>query len=380
MTVGSYPGRTDCTHRVARAAIQLPAKTTPSGPGAKRVQAGRHRDEFPRGQGPWPKAGPPYPKRRAQTPKVLARENTFGFSAISSREPDFRVPYSICQHALTPENADWPAVDTEIATLAEQRIHYVEKLVELAGVDSNNKPQVAEAHQFLAEAVVAIDLSDAYHQNISYLHEAGAKEGGVPSLMRSISDHTFRDNRSGIGQMMATMLDSKHQEQAEHAYQVLHNMQEQMVAIAYAYHQTGDRLDWSAQPADAVKLREFRQMLEYDLTDPKIVQTLDDFRSRIPEATEPLNSADHLRELLKERSHRILDSLQNAVTVRAEATEKAIEQYGAHHIAYELGEVSQINQLVQGNHIEQCVTTAQQDANWRPFLTGQTNFHRCKNG
>ena len=108
MAVGSYPGRTDCTHRVARAAIRLPAKTTPSRLGAKRVQAGRHRDEFPRGQGPWPKAGPPYPKRRAQTPKVLdkvldkvlAQENTFGFSAISSREPDFRVPYSICQHAL----------------------------------------------------------------------------------------------------------------------------------------------------------------------------------------------------------------------------------------------------------------------------------------
>ena len=41
------------------------ATTTPSRLGAKRVQAGRHRDEFPRGQGPWPKAGPPYPKRRA---------------------------------------------------------------------------------------------------------------------------------------------------------------------------------------------------------------------------------------------------------------------------------------------------------------------------
>ena len=44
----------------------------------------------------------------AQTPKVLdkvlARESTFGFSAISSREPDFRVPYSICQHALAKRN------------------------------------------------------------------------------------------------------------------------------------------------------------------------------------------------------------------------------------------------------------------------------------
>ena len=116
-------------------------------------------------------------------------------------------------------------------------------------------------------------------------------------------------------------------------------------------------------------------MLEYDLTDPKIIQTLEDYRSRIPATDEPLNPADHLRELLKERSHRILDGLQNVVTVRAEATKKAIEQYGAHHIAYYLGEVSQINQLVQGNRIEQCVATAQQDANWRPFLNGKTNFH-----
>ena len=30
----------------------------------------------------------------------VSSENTFGFSAISSREPDFRVPHSICQHAL----------------------------------------------------------------------------------------------------------------------------------------------------------------------------------------------------------------------------------------------------------------------------------------
>ena len=147
------------------------------------------------------------------------------------------------QETLAPENADWPAVGAELATLAEQRIHYVEKLVELAGVDPDNERQVAEARQFLAEAVVATDLSEAYHQNISYLHEVGAKEGSIPSLMRSISDHTFRDNRSGIGQMMAKMLDSKHQEQTEHAYRVLHNMQEQMVAIAYAYDQTGDRLD-----------------------------------------------------------------------------------------------------------------------------------------
>ena len=48
------------TAPMARAAIQPRAKTTPSRPGAKRVQAGRHRDEFPREQGPWPKAGPPY--------------------------------------------------------------------------------------------------------------------------------------------------------------------------------------------------------------------------------------------------------------------------------------------------------------------------------
>ncbi len=61
MAVRLYPGRTDRTHRVARAAIRLRATTTASGFGAKRVQAGRHRDEFPREQGPWPKAGPPYP-------------------------------------------------------------------------------------------------------------------------------------------------------------------------------------------------------------------------------------------------------------------------------------------------------------------------------
>ncbi len=33
---------------------------TKAGPGAKRVQARRHRDELPREQGPWLKAGPPY--------------------------------------------------------------------------------------------------------------------------------------------------------------------------------------------------------------------------------------------------------------------------------------------------------------------------------
>ena len=65
---GFYTGRTDRTHRVAKAAIQLRAKTTPFGLGSKRVQAGRDRDEFPREQSPWPKAGPPYPKRR---PKAL---------------------------------------------------------------------------------------------------------------------------------------------------------------------------------------------------------------------------------------------------------------------------------------------------------------------
>ena len=60
MAVRLYTGRTDRTHRVARAAIRLRATTTAFRLGAKRVQAGRHRDEFPREQGPWPKAGPPY--------------------------------------------------------------------------------------------------------------------------------------------------------------------------------------------------------------------------------------------------------------------------------------------------------------------------------
>ena len=82
MAVRLYTGRTDRTHRVARAAIRLRATTTASRLGAKRVQAGRHRDEFPREQGPWPKAGHAVFKRRAKAPKVLrivlVTEHTLG--------------------------------------------------------------------------------------------------------------------------------------------------------------------------------------------------------------------------------------------------------------------------------------------------------------
>ena len=43
-------------------------------------------------------------KRRSQTPKVLNKvlvtEHTLGHFQRSSREPDFRVPCSICQHAV----------------------------------------------------------------------------------------------------------------------------------------------------------------------------------------------------------------------------------------------------------------------------------------
>ena len=72
--------------------------------GAKRVQAGRHRDEFPREQGPWPKAGSPYPKRQSKAPKglqiMLATEHSHGVTASIRSQPRFRVPCSICQHAV----------------------------------------------------------------------------------------------------------------------------------------------------------------------------------------------------------------------------------------------------------------------------------------
>ena len=50
--------RTGRTHGVATAAVRLRASTTQSWPGAKLVQAERHRGEFSREQGPWPGAGP----------------------------------------------------------------------------------------------------------------------------------------------------------------------------------------------------------------------------------------------------------------------------------------------------------------------------------
>ena len=70
MVVRSYIGRTDRTNRVARAVIRLRATTTPFRLGAKRVEAGRHRDEFPQEQGTRPKARPPYSNRRPKTPKL----------------------------------------------------------------------------------------------------------------------------------------------------------------------------------------------------------------------------------------------------------------------------------------------------------------------
>ena len=70
MAVRSYIGRTDRTNRVARAVIRLRATTTPFRLGAKRVEAGRHRDEFPQEQGTRPKARPPYSNRRPKTPKL----------------------------------------------------------------------------------------------------------------------------------------------------------------------------------------------------------------------------------------------------------------------------------------------------------------------
>ncbi len=90
MAVRFYTGHTDRTNRVARAAIQFQPSTTIARPGAKRVQAGRHRDDPLRRKGPWPKVGPPYAKRWPKTPKVmdkvLVTGNTSGCSFHGTRK------------------------------------------------------------------------------------------------------------------------------------------------------------------------------------------------------------------------------------------------------------------------------------------------------
>ena len=92
---------TDRTCPAATAAHRV--RPSQPGLGVKHVQAGRRRDESPRRHGPWPKAGPPYSSggpRRPKCCKALARENTLRHFQRSSRDPDFRAPRSICQHAV----------------------------------------------------------------------------------------------------------------------------------------------------------------------------------------------------------------------------------------------------------------------------------------
>ena len=94
-------------------------------------------------------------------------------------------PYLLTHSPL----AEWPQPGDPDTTMAQNRLQYIQHVIDTTGMDFGNTTQ--ETHRFLAHTLTRWDSHQAWEQTTEILHQAGSQNGGLPEELRQLTDNTL---------------------------------------------------------------------------------------------------------------------------------------------------------------------------------------------
>ena len=218
---------------------------------------------------------------------------------------------------------NWYMVKEQAEKDAQQSLEYIR---ETTAVFFETTEEINDsAMDFMAHTIVSHQRLAIADQNISRLHDLGAKDGGIATAMRSMSDKMFKEGNSLTNQAVAALVEQNDQAMRS-TYQAMTKTQLAMVSAAYTFDQTATE-DEQAEQIHHIA----HQENELPEPDPQ----LDYLRQKIVDTVQEMRQSQH------SYNHRKADIIEN---------------------------------LARPGRLEECVRVAQAHPQWQPFLRGEITF------
>ena len=218
---------------------------------------------------------------------------------------------------------NWYMVKDQAEKDAQQSLEYIRETI--AVFFETAAETTDSAMDFMAHTIVSHQRLAIADQNISRLHDLGAKDGGIATAMRSMSDRIFNEGGSLTNQAVAALVEQNDQAMRS-TYQAMTRTQLAMVAAAYTFDRTAIEDELAQQTHHTAQQ-------EKELPEPD--DQLDYLRQKIAETVQEMRQSQH------SYNHRQADIIEN---------------------------------LARPGRLEECVRIAQDHPQWQPFLRGKITF------
>ena len=223
----------------------------------------------------------------------------------------------------TQGSPNWHMVKDQAEKDARQSLEYIRETI---AVFFETTAEITDSTMdFMAHTIVSHQRLAIADRNISRLHDLGAKDGGIATAMRSMSDKIFKEGNSLTNRAVAALVEQNDQAMGS-TYQAMTKTQLAMISAAYTFDRTATE-DEQAQQTHHVA----HQENELPKPDPQ----LDYLRQKIADTVQEIRQSQH------SYNHRKADIVEN---------------------------------LARPGRLEECVRIAQAHPQWQPFLRGTITF------
>ena len=277
-----------------------------------------------------------------------------------------------------PENLEmeiqppWPTLGRNASQLAKARQEHIRSMAKELGCGNTRLEH--DALEFLTRHRVAHDLAALTDQNVSFLAELGSKNGGLPSVLRNLSDETFDQRYANDNVITTKTLETMAHggpEENEATYAWLRESQEAIVAVAFwDYH--SPETDHKEQPERLYQMKErgaTQQETEAHLrTELGSLGHPDDG----PAATDWVNAK--LREYAEHHLQKALEHLDPAIsdqwTLGSKGTRPPNLLYYHYNTGMDLAPVTR-----QDNPALVALNMARSHPQWESFIRGEIAYY-----
>ena len=266
----------------------------------------------------------------------------------------------------------WPTLGRNASQLAKARQEHIRSMAK--EISCGNTRLEHDALEFLTRHRVAHDLTTLTDQNVSFLTELGSKNGGLPSILRNLSDETF-DQRHANDNVITTKtvetLAHGGPEETEATYAWLGEIQEAIVAVAFwDYH--SPEIDYKEQP------KHLYQMKQRGATQQEMEAHL---RAELgslghpndgPTATDWLNAK--LREYAEHHLQKALGHLEPAISDQWTPGSKGMRPADLLYYHYNTGmDLAAVTR--QDNPALVALEMARSHPEWESFIRGEIAYY-----
>lgn len=128
----------------------------------------------------------------------------------------------------------WPCDGVGSEQFSQSRIGYIKEIIDTFSIKTENYNSICI--HFLAHTIITHDRLKIANYIAEYLHDLGAKDGGLSTAMRHISDDLFENPDSLIALRAVQALHNNNNDELSVLYDSFGHIQLALIATGYTYH------------------------------------------------------------------------------------------------------------------------------------------------